>query len=43
MRTVEVHRAHILDRLGIRSIAEAIRLSVLASLVPAEHRDDERS
>jgi two-component system response regulator FixJ len=43
MRTVEVHRAHILDRLGIRSIAEAIRLSVLASLVPAEHGDDERS
>ena len=43
MRTVEVHRAHILDRLGIRSIAEAIRLSVLANLAPAEHGDDERS
>jgi two-component system response regulator FixJ len=31
-RTVEVHRAHMLERLGIRSIAEAIRLAVMAGL-----------
>ena len=39
MRTVEVHRAHMLDRLGLRTIAGAIRLAVLASLVPAEDVD----
>jgi DNA-binding CsgD family transcriptional regulator len=27
-----VHRAHMLERLGIRSIAEAIRLAVMAGL-----------
>jgi two-component system, LuxR family, response regulator FixJ len=32
VRTVEVHRARLLDRLGTRRLAEAIRLSVLASL-----------
>jgi two-component system, LuxR family, response regulator FixJ len=32
VRTVEVHRAHLLDRLGTRRLAEAIRLSVLALL-----------
>ena len=31
-RTVEVHRAHMLERLGTRSIAEAIRLAVMAGL-----------
>ena len=31
-RTVEVHRAHMLERLGIRSITEAIRLAVMAGL-----------
>ncbi len=41
MRTVEVHRARILDRLGLRAIAEAIRLAVLASLAPVEDGDDE--
>ena len=30
VRTVEVHRAHMLDRLGVRNIAEAIRIAVLA-------------
>lgn len=39
MRTVEVHRAHMLKRLGLRTIAEAIRLAVLASLVPTEDAD----
>jgi two-component system response regulator FixJ len=32
VRTVEVHRAHMLDRLGVRSIAEAIRIAVLAAV-----------
>jgi two-component system response regulator FixJ len=31
-RTVEVHRAHMLDRLGTRYSAEAIRLAVMATL-----------
>jgi two-component system response regulator FixJ len=31
-RTVEVHRAHMLERLGIRSIAEVIRFAILAGL-----------
>ena len=35
-RTVEVHRARMLARLGIRSLAEAIRLAVLAALAPAD-------
>lgn len=36
VRTVEVHRARMLGRLGVRSLAEAIRLAVLAaSAVPA--------
>ncbi len=34
-RTVEVHRARMLERLGTRSLAEAIRLAVMAALVPA--------
>ena len=33
-RTVEVHRARMLKRLGARSSAEAIRLSVIAALPP---------
>jgi two-component system response regulator FixJ len=39
MRTVEVHRARMLERLGLRTIAGAIRLAVLASLVPIEEAD----
>ena len=34
-RTVEVHRARMLERLRTASLAEAIRLSVLATLAPA--------
>jgi two-component system response regulator FixJ len=33
-RTVEVHRARMLERLGTASLAEAIRLAVLAPLAP---------
>jgi two-component system, LuxR family, response regulator FixJ len=32
VRTVEVHRAHMLERLGTHSLAEAVRLVVLATL-----------
>ena len=31
VRTVEVHRARMLERLGVRSLAQAIRLAVLAA------------
>lgn len=33
VRTVEVHRARMMDRLGVRQLADAIRLAVLARLV----------
>jgi two-component system, LuxR family, response regulator FixJ len=33
-RTVEVHRARMLKRLGTRSTAEAIRLAVIATVAP---------
>jgi two-component system response regulator FixJ len=32
VRTVEVHRARMLERLGARRLADAIRIAVLASL-----------
>jgi two-component system, LuxR family, response regulator FixJ len=32
VRTVEVHRARMMDRLGVRQFAEAVRLAVLAKL-----------
>ncbi len=33
VRTVEVHRARMMERLRVRQLAEAIRLSVMAGLV----------
>ncbi len=33
VRTVEVHRARLLVRLGVHSLAEAIRIAVMAALV----------
>jgi two-component system response regulator FixJ len=32
VRTVEVHRARMMDRLGVRQLAEAVRMAVLAGL-----------
>jgi two-component system response regulator FixJ len=32
VRTVEVHRARMMDRLGVRQLAEAVRLAVMARL-----------
>jgi two-component system response regulator FixJ len=34
VRTVEVHRTRMMDRLGVRQLAEAIRLAVMAGLAP---------
>jgi two-component system, LuxR family, response regulator FixJ len=34
VRTVEVHRAHMMERLGTRQLAGAIRLAVMAKLAP---------
>jgi two-component system response regulator FixJ len=34
VRTVEVHRARMTDRLGVRQLSEAIRLGVIARLTP---------
>jgi len=34
VRTVEVHRARMMDRLGVRQLAEAVRLAILAKLAP---------
>jgi two-component system response regulator FixJ len=39
MRTVEVHRARLIERLGVGSIAEAIRVGVLATLLPVSGGD----
>jgi len=33
VRTVEVHRSRMMDRLGVRQFAEAVRLAVLGNLV----------
>jgi two-component system response regulator FixJ len=38
VRTVEVHRARMLQRLGTRRLAEAIRLAVLTDLAPDRAR-----
>ena len=37
VRTVEVHRARMLDRLGVRNIAEAIRIALMAALVASDN------
>jgi two-component system response regulator FixJ len=34
VRTVEVHRARMMERLGVRQLAEAIRLAIMARLSP---------
>ena len=39
VRTVEVHRARMMERLGIRQLAEAIRLGVMAKLSVAPAAD----
>jgi two-component system response regulator FixJ len=41
VRTVEVHRARMMERLGVRQLAEAIRLAVMARLGPSDASRDE--
>ena len=41
VRTVEVHRARMMNRLGTHQLAEAIRLAVLATLASASRRISE--
>ncbi len=36
VRTVEVHRARMMDRLGVRQFAEAVRLAVMAKMAPLD-------
>lgn len=36
VRTVEVHRARMMHRLGVRQLAEAVRLAVLARMAPQD-------
>jgi two-component system response regulator FixJ len=40
VRTVEVHRARMMARLGTRQLADAIRLAVMAKLAPTPDRHD---
>jgi two-component system response regulator FixJ len=35
-RTVEVHRARMLKRLGTRTLAEGVRLAVIAAFAPVD-------
>jgi two-component system, LuxR family, response regulator FixJ len=43
VRTVEVHRARMMERLGVRQLAEAIRLAVMARLAPRPSLRNESS
>ncbi|MAU60278.1 response regulator FixJ [Parvibaculum sp.] len=37
-RTVEVHRAHLMEKLKVRSLPEAVRLALAAEVAPAEKK-----
>jgi two-component system response regulator FixJ len=43
VRTIEVHRARMMERLGVRQLAEAIRLAVMARLAPPDNSRNEPS
>jgi two-component system response regulator FixJ len=38
VRTVEVHRAHMMGRLGTKQFADAIRLAMMAKWAPRRNR-----
>ena len=40
-RTVEVHRAHLMERLGVRSLPEAVLAAAAAGLQPPKTVEDE--
>jgi two-component system response regulator FixJ len=40
VRTVEVHRAHMMERLGTKQFADAIRLAMIADLAPRRNRSE---
>jgi two-component system response regulator FixJ len=42
VRTVEVHRARMMERLGVRQLSEAIRLAIMAKLAPPAPRGEVR-
>jgi two-component system, LuxR family, response regulator FixJ len=42
VRTVEVHRAHMMERLGARQLAEAVRLAIMAQLASGDGLDQAR-
>lgn len=37
-RTVEVHRAHLMEKLKVRSLPEVVRIALAAGVVPAEKK-----
>ncbi|MDZ4381490.1 MAG: response regulator FixJ [Parvibaculum sp.] len=37
-RTVEVHRAHLMEKMKVRSLPEVVRIALAAGVVPAEKR-----
>jgi FixJ family two-component response regulator len=39
-KTVKVHRARIMNKVGVRSVAELVRLTIVAGIAPAENGSD---
>ena len=38
-RTVEIHRAHVMEKMGVRSLSELVRMGLAAGLQPRFHAD----
>jgi two-component system response regulator FixJ len=41
-RTVEIHRAHLMEKMQARSLSELVRLALAAGVVPAQSKDPRR-
>ncbi len=39
-RTVEIHRARVMEALGVRTLPEAVLIATAAGVRPAQHDDD---